>query len=249
MPGNLWDLGTPHTKQITNGITIDLMTEPDLAFFLYYKCPHVRKGQWKVDDPKAEIRAKADEKRKNLERETAIWQTLQDEAQLRKVSMGYGIEKAMTKEPDALRFELDALLKVNDEKQKIDHTIRGTKEFLEDLRINDYMRLSAFVRHWLDEGVINYRPDGRYRVGEKIIAHVPVDSVNERFKWLCNYFAAPNNLEELKSLFHDVVNREYLDKIDADKDYRWLAKVMELPGAHNKPIEQVKNMLYEALAV
>jgi len=248
LPGGLWDIGgklDTKSKQITHGLTVDLMQEPDLAFFLYYKSPQVRKGHWKVEDPKADIRAKGDEKRETLERETAIWQMLQDEEQLRKIAQGYGIENVAKKEPDALRFELERVLKYNDDMKKRDPSYKGTKEFLEDMKITDAMRLNAFIRHWMDEGMINYKPDGRYRVGDKIIAHVPQNEVSKKFVWLCNYFAAPNNIDKLQELMKDLINKEYLDLLTDPKDFRWLAGVMKIEGFYNKSPEQVKEMVYK----
>lgn len=245
MPGGLWDIGSTRSKQISDGLTVDLVQEADLAFFLYYKCPHVTGGHWKVDDPKADVRAKGNEKRQSLERETAIWQTLQDEEQLRKIASGYGIEDVAKKEPDAIRFELESLLKTNDELQLRDPSYRGTREFLEDMKITDVMRLNAFLRHWMDEGMISYKPDGRYRVGDKIIAHVPQNEITKKFAWLCNYFGAPNNNDKTQELFRDLINKEYLDTISDPKDFRWLAKVINIEGYYNKPPEQVKQMVYD----
>jgi len=252
MGDGLWDIGgklDTKTKQIQHGLTVDLMTEPDLAFFLYYKSPQVRKGHWKVDDPKADIRAKGDLEREQLETKTAIWQTLQDENQLRTLAASYGIDKVATKEPDAIRFELEALLIRNNDMKKRDPSYKGTKEFLEDLKINDYVRLSAFVRHWMDEGMIRYNPDGRYKIGDKIIAHVPQSEISKKFAWLCNYFAAPNNLDKLQELMRDLINKEYLDLLTDPKDFRWLAGVMKVEGYYNKPPEQVKEMVYNTFVL
>jgi len=252
LPGGLWDIGgklDSKTKQITNGMSVDLINEPDLAFFLYYKSPHVRGGHWKVDDPKADVRAKGDVERDQLERKTAIWQTLQDEEQLRKVAASYGIDKVATKEADAIRFELEATLRSNDEMKKRDPSYKGTKEFLEDLKINDYVRLSAFVRHWMDEGMIRYNPDGRYKIGDKILVQVPQSEITKKFPWLCNYLAAPNNKERLQELFRDLINKDYLDSITDAKDFRWIAGVMDIAGYYNKNAEEVKQMVYSTFVL
>jgi len=260
LPGGLWDIGgklDTKTKQITSGMTVDLVNEADLAFFLYYKCPHVLGGHWKVDDPRADVRARGDVKRKNLERETAIWQSLSDDNQLRTIAAGWGIEDttkkdaqgSFTKEGDAIRIELESLLERNDEIQKRDPSYRGTKEFLEDMKITDVMRLNSFIQHWMDEGMITYKPDGRYRVGDKILAQVPQNEIVRKKTWLFNYYASPNQTASLQELMKDLINKEYLDSLSDVKDFRWIAGVMKIEGYYNKPPEQVKEMVYSEFVI
>jgi hypothetical protein len=249
MPGGLWDISA-RSKQISDGLTVDLMSDPDLAFFLVYKCPQVLKGHWKIDDPKADVKEKADKKRKALELETAIWQGLADESTLRKMAGWAGVEKANTKEPDDLRFEIEGILTENDKKAKSDPSInRTTKDFLEAMKISDYVRLSHFIRHMMDEGIISYSKDGRFKVADKAIAQLPPSEVKNKFPWLCNYFASPNQKEALQELFRDTITKDYLDTISDIKDFRWLADVMEIDGYFNKPPEQVKELVYKTFVV
>jgi predicted transcriptional regulator len=42
----------------------------------------------------------------------------------------------------------------------------------------------------------------------------------------------------------DLVNKEYLDSIKDDRDYRWLAKVMSLEGYFNQKPDKVKELVY-----
>ena len=251
LPGDLWDIGgklDTKTIQIFGEYTVNLTTNPDLAFFLAFKSPHVKGGHLKVDDPKAELKLRAEREVEMLDVNVAIWKTLQDEDLLKKMASSFGLE-IKGKDPNQLRFELKDVLIRNDKAQKSDPSIRGTKELMDDLKITDYMRLTSFVRYWLDESKITYKPDGRYRVGDKIIAHVPAEQVKKKFDWLCNYFSAPNNGDKLKELMMDLVNKEYLDAVTDEKDFRWLAKAMEISGYYNQPIDKVKGMVYEAFNV
>lgn len=247
--GGLWDIGGKKTIQVEDRIVINLKEESDLAFFLCYRSSQVLNGHFKIDDPKEDVRQKGEKKRQALVLETAIWQRLSDETQLRKVAQGYGIANVAKKEPDAIRFELDELLKRNDEKQKSDPSIRGTNEFLEDMKITSYMRLSAFIQDRIDAKVITWKPDGKYKVGEKTIVHVPPIETNEKFKYIVNYFASPNNDDKLQELLRDTINKEYLDTITDNKDFRWLAESLKLEGFFNKPPEQVKEMVYSDLVI
>jgi hypothetical protein len=252
LDGGQWDMDKRKSKSfsVEERIVVDINKEPEFAFYLYFISNAVKSGQLKIDDPKADIKAKADIKRQEIERETAIWNVLNDEDNLRKVSAGYGIADAMKKEPDALRFELQDLLKLNDEKQKRDPSIKGTKEFLEDLKINDNVRLRAFIRTAIDNSIIKWNPDGRYKVADRPLLQVPKPEIGRRFDYLCNYMAAPNNLDKLQELMTDVVDKTYLDGVGESKDdLRWLAKVMSIDGYYNKGVEQVRQMVYEKFNV
>jgi hypothetical protein len=249
----VWDIadnkGT-RSKKVTGSFIVNLKTDPDLAFFFAFKSPLITGGHWKIDDPKADIKAQGDAERDSLAIKTAIWQNLNDETQLRTIAASYGISGVKDKEPDALRFELENVLKENNKKKQVDPSYRGTEEFMEDLKINDYVRLSAFIRHFLDEAKIVYRKDGRFKIGDKAIAQVPADHVNNRFAWLCNYFNAPNNVDRLRELMTDLVNKDYLDSLAVDsKDFRWLAKVMDITGYFNKTAEEVREMVYELFVI
>jgi hypothetical protein len=245
LPGNLWDIGSKRSWTMEERKIIDIKTESDLAFYLSFISKAVKGGHIKIDDPKADIRAKADLERQEIETKTAIWNMLQDEGALRKMCQSYGIANALKKEPDALRFELQDLLKANNEKQKRDPSIKGTKEFLEEMKINDNVRLRAFIRNGIDNALIVYNPDGRYKAGDKVILQVPRPEILRKFDYLCNYMAAPNNAEKLQELMIDLVTKEYLDSVEDPKDFRFLAKSMNIDGYYNKNEETVKKMVYD----
>ena len=244
----VWDIGdklTSKTKIVKSGtLTVSLKTEPDLAFFMYFKSPLVTNGHWKIDDPKADMRARGDEERASLSLRTAIWQTLGDEDTLKIVASAYGIDNVETKEADEIRFELRDTLDRNNKLKLTDPTYKGTEEFMEDLKITDYILLSAFVKHFLDLKAISWKGDGRFKIGDKTIAQVPADWVKRKFEWLCNHLASPNNLDKLQSLMVDLINEEYLDSIKEDKIFRWIAKVKDIQGYYNKSAEVVKEMVY-----
>jgi len=243
----VWDIGdklSSKSKLVKGSLTVNIQKEPDLAFFLAFKSPLITGGHWKIDDPKADIRAKGDIERANLALHTAIWQTLGDEDTLKLIASAYGIDNVDEKEADAIRFELRDTLDKNNQLKLSDPTYKGTEEFMEDLKITDYILLCAFVKHFLNLKAITWRPDGRYKIGDKTIAQVPADWVKRKFEWLCNHLAAPNNLEKLQSLMIDLVNEAYLDSIKEDKIFRWIAKVKDIQGYYNKSAEVVKEMVY-----
>jgi hypothetical protein len=130
-----------------------------------------------------------------------------------------------------------------------DLSYKGTKEFLDEMKITDSVRLNSFLRHWLDEKKITLLDSGQVKIGDKTIAHIPAEWANRKFTWLCNYFFAPNNQEKLQELMKDLVNKEYLDTISDDKDFRWIAKVMEIKGYFNQAPDKVKEMVINEFVV
>ena len=249
LPGNLFDIGDKRSFSITDNMVINMNEEPDFAYYVYYLSRAKQGGHIAIDDPKEDARKRGDKRRQALERETAIWSTLSDENQLRKIASAYGVPEVDTLEADIIREELEKVLVHNDEMKRKDPSYKGTAEFLDELKITDFIRLSAFLRHWMDEQKIVWHKDGRYMVGEKMLAQVPYDFVNKKFQWLCNFYAAPNNNDKLIELMRDLVNDEYLKTINEDKEWRWMAKVMQVEGFYNQKPEGVRKLVYECFNI
>jgi hypothetical protein len=249
LPGNLWDIGDKRSFTITDKMVIDIKQEPDLAFFLVYICNAVKGGHLKIDNPKEDAKKRGNKHREEIEIEIAIWHTLSDDDQLKRIASSWGVAEVDKKEPDQVREELRDVLKANDDMKKRDLSYKGTKEFLEEMKITDSVRLNSFLRHWLDEKKITLLDSGQVKIGDKTIAHIPADWANRKFVWLCNYFFAPNNLQKLQELMKDLVNKEYLDTVSDEKDFRWLAKVMEIKGYFNQSSDKVKEMVIKEFVV
>lgn len=244
LPGNLFDIGEKRSFEIKDNLVINMTEDPDFAYYVYFLSRAKKGGHIVVDDPKKDARKRGDKRRQALERETAIWGgSLSDVNQLRKIASAYGVAEVDTLEPDIIREELERVLQHNDEMKRRDPSYKGTTEFLDELKITDFVRLSAFIRHWMDEQKIVFHKDGRYMIGEKVLAHVPYDQADKKFQWLCNFYAAPNNAEKLKELMLDLVNKDYLKTINDDKEWRWMAKVMDVSGYYNQSPEIVQNMV------
>ena len=247
LPGNLWDLGNKKSFAVEERLIVNLKNEPDFAFYLCYISNAVRGGHLKIDDPKADLKDKAEKERREIERKTAIWTC--DDNQLRKICQAYGVPDAMKKEPDALRFEIQDVLAKNDVAQQRDPSIKGTREFLEEMKITDNVRLRAFVRNAIDLGVVSYKLDGRYKIGTREIVRVPKMELDRKFDYLCNFLGSPSNLEELRALLVDVINKEYLDTVEDEKDFQWIGKIMDLEGYATKTKEKLRDAVYGRFVV
>ena len=256
LPNGLWSIGGKKSLKVDDFYIVDLNRQPDLAYYLAYIAKYDRKGLLKIDDPKAEVRKKAAEERRMVEIKTAIWQMLSDDEQLRKMAAAYGVNGAHTKhnggyakDADQLRFELeDQILKNEKRRGKNDFSVKGISEFLEEMKVTDNVRLRAFIQNLIDEKKIVYKPDGRFRVGEKAITQVPQSEIGRKFEWLCSFYAMPSNKDRLVELMKDVIDKEYLDNISDDKDFTWIAKTLDINTAFKKK-EELKSTVYGAFNV
>jgi hypothetical protein len=157
-----------------------------------------------------------------------------------------GIPNATTTLPDALREEIEATLKSNDDKALRDPSIKWTtKEFMNEMKPSDAGRVRIFLRDALDNGLISYSVNGDYKIGDKVLIHIRKEDLEKKFDKLCDFFSAPAHVEDLRGVMMDVMTTTFLDRQET-ADIRWVAKVMDIEGFYNKPEEQVKQMVYQA---
>lgn len=228
LPNGLWDMGRKKSMKIETDVLVNIETEPDLAFFLYRISPFVKRGLLKIVDPVADDEQLGEEERMLAMRKSAVWSQLTDE-KLKIMARAYGIAAVDEKQPNGIRKELEALLERNDSEQKRNPIIKGTKEFIEELKVTDGLLLRNFVQRAMDERMLVYKDDGRWRIGEKVVIQVPQSELKRKNDYLCNYLMAGNNAEKLQEFLRDLINKDYLDGIpdtkDGNKEWAWLAKV------------------------
>ena len=235
----LWDMGRTRSMSIKENIFVDLNKDPDLAFFFYKISPFVRKRLIVVSDPIADDATIGEAERALTERKYAIWNMLSDEPKLLKMARAYGVNSVDTKQPNAIRKELESLLENNDKLQRQNPAIKGTKEFLEEMNVTDGVLLRAFVQEAIDDKKLTWSADGRWKIGTKIIIQVPHGELQRKSDYLCNYLMAGNNAEKLQDFMRDFINKEYLDNIKDKKEWIWLAKIASVPSQFKK-MEEVK---------
>jgi len=244
LPNGLWDASGRRSQSISEQLTISLDSNPELAFFLYYKSPIFKGGLLKIDDPIAEARIEGDKARADLDLQTALYATLGDEDQLKVIAQAYGVADVDKKHPDTIRKQLKSIVVAGDDKKRTDPSSRGVSEFLEELKVTDAVRLRGLVQNSIDEKKIIWKEDGRFLVGERELCKVPIGDVSRKFDYLCNFLLRAANKPKLKELLQDVVTREYLEKVTDDKMFTWLAKVNELTYNFKKA-EDVKKLVFE----
>jgi len=244
-PNGLWELGknSKRSIRIDEFKLVDLDRDPDLAFYLYFISNSAKKGnRLKVDNPKADLKKKADRVRGEVEIKTAIWTMITDDDVLRRLASAYDVPDVNIKEADAIRFELEEKLLANDLRKRKDQTIKGTADFLQEMKITDGVRLRAYLKNLMDEKKITFSPDGRFKLGERVLMQVRINELPRKFDFLCSFFNAPNNNDKLKELLMDTIDGEKLGKFD-DKDFTWLAKVMGTNVSFKKK-DEIKEAVY-----
>ena len=245
LPNGLWELGGRRSIMIKDAnITVNLKSQAELAFFLYYKSPFYSSGQLKIDDPVAQAKLEGDKEREALELQTAIYGVLADEAQLKVVAQSCGIAGVDKKHPDAIRKELKSVVMEGEKRKKKDPMAKGLKEFLDELKVTDAVRLRSAIKTAEDNGKIVWSPDGRYKVGERELCKIPVSEIPRRFDFMCNHLGNVANRPKLQDLLRDIINKEYLDKIEDEKTFMWLARSMGLPVEFKKK-EAIRESVYE----
>ena len=153
----------------------------------------------------------------------------QNVSKLKTMARAYGIVDTEKKQPNAIRKELEELLERNDKAKKQNPAIRGTAEFEEEMRVTEGVLLRNFAQKAVDDKKLEYRGDGRWKIGEKNIVQVPQSEITRRNDYLCNYLMSFDKADRLQEFVKDLINVEYLDNIpdtkEGNKEWRWLAKI------------------------
>lgn len=243
LPNGLWDLGRDRAITIKGEKVVDLDKDMDLAFYLSYISRFVPKKLLKIDNPAEDAKKEGERKREEIKRQTAIWNMLDDD-KLRIVASGYGITQTSNKTPDRIRIELEKVLASNDKLKKSNPAIRGTDDFLDELKVTDGLLLRAFVQNAIDEKKVIYKPDGKWRIGNKVVMQIAQADLERKFDALCNWLNAPNNSDRLLEFITDLMTREYLESIRDHKVFEWLAKIIGVKTPFKKKAE-LRNLVYE----
>lgn len=250
LPNGLYDFSKFSKRKgidVEETLVINIDKQPDLAVFLYKISPFIKRdgnrGLFKLVDPLLDDETLGEAERELTERKYAVWNMLTDESKLKTMARAYGLNAVDTKQPNAIRKELEALLERNDKAKRQNPAVKGTKEFIAEMNVTDGLLLRNFMQKAIDDKKLSWKGDGRWKIGEKIVVQVPVTETLRRNDYLCNYLMAGNNEDKLKSFMVDLVNQEYLDSIPNDKDgkkeWNWLAKIAGVPFDFKK-FEEVK---------
>ena len=243
-PNGQYDLGRIKSVSIAGDKVIDLNRDPDLAFYLTCVSPFVRRKILKIEDPAADAKKLGDKKREAVKRQMAIWNMLTDDDKLRTMASAYGVPKTKDKQPDTIRIELEKILEDNDQKKRTDPTVRATDDFLAELNVNDNILLRGFVQQAIDNGQLKWNLDGKWRVGQKIVLQVPLNDIEKKFDYLCNYLGSSNNNDKLTDFLGDLVSKDYLEEVKDPRIFDWLARVKDIKVAFKNKSE-VKTLVMQ----
>jgi hypothetical protein len=243
LPNGLWEATGRRSKSVTEHIIFNLKDEAELAFFFYYKSPFMSSGLLKIDDPAAEARIEGDKARAELELQSALYHVLSDEEQLKVIAQAYGIEGTDRKHPDSIRKELRGVVLSGETRKRSDPSARGVKEFLDELKVTDAVRMRSLITVAMDNKQIQWYPEGKFKVADRDICKVPQADHPRKYDYLCQHLLNPANRPKLQDLLRDIVTKEYLDKVADEKTFSWIGRVMELNTSFKKS-EEVRELVY-----
>ena len=227
--GNLWEPGGQKSLILKSAdLSINIDEQPDLAFYLFKISKLVKKGILKIKDAEEEANLIAEKEHLITERKMAVWKNLPSD-KVAMLARAYGLNKVDDKSEAILRAELEAQLEKNDELKKRNPAIKGTVEFIEEMKVTDSVILRAFVRKMLDEKRLTLAFD-KFKIGDKVVYHVPAKEIKRSHDALCQYLNAGNNEEKLKEFVRDLLYVEHVAVADR-KELEWFAKVAGITSA------------------
>ena len=240
-----WDVSGERAVTIKGDKIIDLDTDIDLAFYLTFISPFVKKKLLKIENPAEDALKEGERNRELTRRKVAIW-NMTDDDKIKTMAAAYGVTQTNTKTPDRIRLDLEKILEVNDRLKKGDPTVRGTIDFMDEMGVTDGLILRAFVQNAIDDKKLEFKGDGKWRIGDNIIFHVSYADIERKrqFDALCNYLNAPNNKDKLEDFLKALVDKEYLTSVTDKKVYAWLAKSVGINIVAKKPVF-IKNSVHE----
>jgi hypothetical protein len=239
LPNGLWEMGRKKAITIEEDILVNINNEPDLAFFFVKICPFVRRGLLKVVDPQKDDIEIGEVEDLLTDRKYAVWKQLADLEKLKVMARAYGVGGVEGKQPNAIRKELESILEKNDVLCRSNPAVKGTKEFLIEMRVTDSVLLRNFVQRAIDEKRLSCGLNGDWKVGDKVIYKVTAMELDKKPQALCNYLSAGNNIEKLQEFLRDLMSAEYLNGITDKKEWVWLAKVAGVKHNFEK-VEKIK---------
>ncbi len=237
LPNQLWDLGRNRSLSIKDDYLVNLEDNPELAFFLAEISVHTKKGRLRLLDPVADDDEVGRAEELIALRKNAVWNLLPDVEKLKTMARAYGVNKVDEKQPNAIRKALEEQLTKNDEAQKRNPAVKGTREFIEEMRVTESVLLRNFIQKAIDDKKLAVSSaSGHWKIGEKFIYQVPASDFGDRRNYgekaknsLCNWLMAGQNAERLQEFLKDLLSMEYFDAIadtkDGNKEWVWLAKV------------------------
>jgi hypothetical protein len=157
------------------------------------------------------------------------------------MASAYGVVQTGTKQPNQIRKELEDILVRNDKLRRSNPIIKGTKEFLEEMKVTDSVLLRAFVQKAIDESKLSCGLNGMWKIGDKAVVQVPQRNkgLDSKIRYLCNFMSLANQTEKLTEFMRDLINREYLDSITNKQEWVWLGKIAGVPTQFKK-LEEIQ---------
>jgi len=229
-------------------LVVHMDKQPDLAWFLYYVSGLYGKEYILYDKDQIK-KLELDERKRKVALENALFgeSSLSDPTILRIVAESWGID-IYKKEDAQLRFELEELLKRRDIEKRKNPSVKGSKEFLKDIKnIGEKVFKKSFLKRGFTSKILTKEDSGDIimnQTGEKLF-FVPPDREIEWFDYFAEYAVRDENL--WSRLVKANVNNGYIDNADEETQLGWLYKFADKEPA-KKTLGAMKKELKGYLA-
>ena len=215
---------------VTEQIVVDLRKQPDLAVYLWFKSPLVKRN-FIIDDPDRDAYKKAMERKHQIDLGEAVWKGLADVNRLRMVAAGWGVARAAELEENVLRDTLEKRILVL-EKEKLQHaddlTRRGITEFLADIKADGDLRIRAVLQMAIESGKLKYNmASGKYFVDNRFLILIPTTHIDRHVDYMAGYYAHHSNREAFVDLLKEIATAEFVDDMDK-KGIEWLTGLLNI---------------------
>ena len=249
LPNGLRDI-PERRMSISEQLTIDLKKQPDLAVFLIYKSPFFGK-EYRIEDPEAEAYSKAMERSREIELSDTIWKGLAAESRLRMVATAWGVPNASELNDTVLRDYLEKkILNLEKDKRKhpTDPSYKGISEFLQDIKVDDELRVRAVVAKAIEDKVIKYnKQTGKYFIKDRFLILIPTTHIDRHVDYMTGFYSNPMNRGEFIDFLKEVGDADFVENMDK-KGVTWLAGLFSI-DTKDKADSLLKEEIKAALGV
>jgi len=256
MPNGLNDIPEKHISINGADLVLDWKKDADFAFFIFFKTPLVKKDgvrgtmdMFAIKDPEREAMKRADAKRATLELTKAVYDGLVDENKLRIVAASWGVANAYKDLPDLVREKLETTVlaaEAKKSKEPNNISLRGIKEFLEDVKADSEIRRKALIQYAVDEKKIEFdKFSMKFKNKERDVLSVPAQYLNDRITYAAFFFGQKNS--EWQTFIREVIDLDLLNRQDKRGLY-WIYGELGL-DPEKKKVEEIRDELVAMLVV
>ena len=151
--------------------------------------------------------------------------------------------------PDLVREKLETTVlaaEAKKSKEPNNISLRGIKEFLEDVKADSEIRRKALIQYAVDEKKIEFdKFSMKFKNKERDVLSVPAQYLNDRITYAAFFFGQKNS--EWQTFIREVIDEDLLNRQDKRGLY-WIYGELGL-DPEKKKVEEIRDELVAMLVV